>query len=304
MAREVVQVMMFMPFRLALFLLLTSLAGMTAAVRAQAAVEFELRARPLLEPCRPAGEGGRLGDAALVEIRDESPARRSRAILQLARLCQRSAQEQVIKALSDREPEVRRAAVEALGTLRDTRTAPAATSAEESAMLVLDALIGLAQDPDWRVRFALTRTLASFQVYQASNTVLNLIANPGGQKILDEQDLRVRCQAILMINQLRDVRFSRKSIGFLATFADYPEPPLRAIAEETVGELEKTRNGYHELVGIARKPGAPQLRIRAIEWLARWKGEEIRPLVEEIAAAEANQRVREAAVRTLQTLKK
>ena len=295
------QVVKILAFRLSLFLLVALLSGLTSPVSGQAAEELELRALPLLEPCRPLAEGGRLVDSALVEIRDESPLRRSRAIVQLARLCHRAGFEAILKALSDRDPEVRIAAVEALGTLRDPRTATPSGTAEES---VLEPLIGLAQDPDWRVRFALTRTLASFQVYQASNTVLNLIANPGGQKIGDERDLRVRCQAILMINQLRDVRFSRKSIGFLATFADYPEPPLRAIAEATVAELEKTRNGYHELVGIAKKPGAPQLRIRAIEWLARWKREQIRPLIEEIAASESNPRVREAALRTLETLLK
>jgi HEAT repeat protein len=264
----------------------------------------EVRAWPLHEPCRPLAEGRRPADPARLGMRDEAPDRRIAAIASLVGLCHRAGLEAVAGALTDPEAAVRRAAVEALGKMRELRPIRPSATDEEPADPLLEALLRLVRDPDWQVRAELARTLASFQVYQASNTVLNQMANPAGQRILDEHDLRVRCQAILLINQLRDVRFSRKSIGFLALFIDYPEPRLRAIAAETVAELEKTRNGYHELVGIARKPGAPQLRIRAIEWLGGWKRVEIRPWLEELAATEANLRVREAAVRTLLDLAK
>lgn len=264
----------------------------------------EVRAWPLHEPCRPTADARRPADPARLALRDEAPDRRIAAIASLVGLCQRAGLEAVAGALTDPDAAVRRAAVEALGKMRELRAIRPSPTDEEPADPLLAALLRLVRDPDWRVRAELARTLASFQVYQASNTVLNHMANPAGQRILDEQDLRVRCQAILMINQLRDVRFSRKSIGFLSLFIDYPEPHLRAIAAETVAELEKTRNGYHELVGIARKPGAPQLRIRAIEWLGGWKRAEIRPWLEELAATEANLRVREAAARTLRDLVK
>jgi hypothetical protein len=272
--------------------------------RSRAGEELEIRAWPLPEPCRPVAEGEKRMAAALASIRAESAARRLEAIASLTAICLPAGLEAVTGALSDSDPTVRRAAIEAIAKMRDLRVVQPAQPPEPSADPLIDRLISLARDPDWQVRAVLTRTLASFQVYQASNTVLNLMANPGAQKILDEQDLRVRCQAILMVNQLRDVRFSRKSIGFLATFADYPEPHLRDIAGQTVIELEKTRNGYHELVGIARKPGAPQLRIMAIQWLARWKREGVRSVLEEIAATEVNPRVREVAALTLQSLVK
>ena len=268
------------------------------------AEELEIRARPLIEPCRPvAGAEKRIAEA-LAGLKSTAPLRRREAIDGLARLCHPAGLEAVTGVLADDDPEIRRAAIVAIGQLRDLRVAPPPQPLESASDPLVDSLIRLARDPDWRVRFVLTRTLASLQVYQASNTVLNLMANPGMQRILDRDDLRVRCQAILMVNQLRDVRFSRKSIGFLTTFADYTEPQLKSIVIETVAELEKTRNGYHELVGIARKQGTPQLRIRAMEWLAQWKKGEVRPMLEEIAAADANQRVREAAQLILQSLVK
>lgn len=268
------------------------------------AEELEIRARPLIEPCRPvAGAEKRIAEA-LAGLKSTTPLRRREAIDGLARLCHPAGLEAVTGVLADDDPEIRRAAIVAIGQLRDLRVAQPPQPLESASDPLVDSLIRLVRDPDWRVRFALTRTLASLQVYQASNTILNLMANPGMQRILDRDDLRVRCQAILMVNQLRDVRFSRKSIGFLATFADYTEPQLQSIVIETVAELEKTRNGYHELVGIARKQGTPQLRIRAMEWLAQWKKGEVRPMLEEIAAAEANQRVREAAQLILQSLVK
>ena len=53
--------------------------------------------------------------------------------------------------------------------------------------------IELTESADWRVRIALVRTLASFQVYRSNNAVLNSLTNPGDKNINEKNDLLVRC---------------------------------------------------------------------------------------------------------------
>src|SRR5262249_3455883 len=155
---------------------------------------------------------------------------------------------------------VRIAAVEALGMLGD-RSA-------------IEPLIEAIQDEDWRVRAALARALCSFQVYQASNATLNVLANPGDRRGNEENDLPPPRPGILMVNQLGDVRFSRKAIGFLFLFLDYDNQSLRHIAEETAMELKNTRNGYHELIGILKQNNYPNFRRKAAYYLGKFNMEE------------------------------
>lgn len=260
----------------------------------------EIRAWPLYVPCQAADSSEPI-TAIRARLREPAPAARAAAVTALAGKCHRESLDAILAMFQDPEAVVRIAAVEAIGTLRD-HSQSEDPAAEARTGQIIAQLLALALDADWRVRAALTRTLASFQVYQASNAVLNLIANPGGKKIVEEGDLRVRCQAILMVNQLRDVRFSRKGIGFLFGFLDYPDTVLQSVAVEAARELKQTRNGYHELVGIAKKPGFPGYRLRAIEWLAEWKMVGARPALEEIVAGETNQRVKEAAIRALERI--
>jgi len=256
----------------------------------------ELKAWPLYEPCvstDAAEEGTKLDEGGLSH---PQPSVRVAIIDRLVKRCRREAIDSLLGALSDDVPEVRVAAVLGLGTLRYPQ------SSDERNAALAERLIALASDRDWRVRSALSRTLASFQLYPASNAVLNLIANPGTRPVVDGGDMRARCAAILMVNQLRDVRFSRKAIGFLTFFADSDDPALGTIVRLTVEELKSTRNGYHELVAMARKPGIPSQRVRAIEWLLLWRMPALRPIFEEIATREVNARVREAASHALAKL--
>jgi HEAT repeat protein len=191
----------------------------------------------------------------------------------------------LIELLRDEEAEVRAAAVEALGRLGD-----------EAA---LEPLIMALADPDWRVRAGLGHALCSFEVERASQAALNVLVNPGSRGILDEGDLRARCQGILAINQLRDVRFSRKAIIFLFQFLDHEREPYRRIAEQTAMEVRHTRNGYHELVAILQQHNYPAFRRKAASWLGRFGIEAARPALAEAARSDPDPEVRRLATAAL-----
>jgi HEAT repeat protein len=195
-----------------------------------------------------------------------------------------------VAALKDSEAAVRVAAVESLGQLGDRGS--------------IDPLIESLQDEDWRVRAALGRTLASFQVYASNNATLNTLANPADGKVTEEGDLRARCTGILMVNQLRDVRFSRKAIGFLFIFLDHDNPALRRIAEETAMELKKTRNGYHELIAILKQHNYPDFRRKAAYWLGKFNLDAARPALELASIADRDSSVQQAAKEALEGMKR
>lgn len=186
-----------------------------------------------------------------------------------------------VKALKDADPAKRINATELL-----------VESCHESA---IDALIDAISDPDWRVRAAVGRALCSFQISRASNAALNALVNPNDRKITDASDLRARCLTILAINQLRDVRYSRKAIGFLFTFLDFEDPEMRRIAEAAAGELKNTRNGFHELVSIVRQHNYPDFRRKAAIYLGTFPKEQAAEILAEVAANDRDDGVRQAA---------
>jgi HEAT repeat protein len=107
-----------------------------------------------------------------------------------------------------------------------------------------------------------------------------------------------------MVNQLRDVRFSRKAISFLFVFQDHELPEFRRIAEETGLELRHTRNGYHELSGILKQHAIPDFRRKAAYWLGKFGTEEARAVLQEAAATDKDPGVQKAAQDALDATKK
>jgi hypothetical protein len=192
--------------------------------------------------------------------------------------------------LKDNEWSVRLAAVEALAQLGDRQS--------------VEILTEMVNDPDWRVRAVLGRALCSFQFYPSNNAALNVLVNPGDRKITEEGDLRARCLGILAVNQLRDVRFSRKAIGFLFSFLDHPNENFRVIAAETAMELKGTRNGYHELIGILKQHNFPDFRRKAAYWLGRFQMEEARAALAEASVGDRDPGVQKAASEALASMKK
>jgi HEAT repeat protein len=251
-----------------------------------------IRAEALYEQCSSLQGGAEAAvvENALAALKGKETAKRVRAAEALAKSCDSRAVEPLVAALKDTEVAVRIAAVEALGQLGDRNS--------------IGPLIEALDDQDWRVRAALGRALCSFQVYQSSHVALNRLVNPGDQKIADEGDLRARCIGILMINQLRDVRYSRKAISFLFTFLDHENEKLRRIAEETALELKNTRNGFRELIGILKQHSYPDFRRKAAYYLGKYNIEEARPALAEAAVGARDASVQKAAKEALEAMKK
>ena len=263
-------------------------AGMPV-VRAQEAVG-QIRALPLFVQCGKMVSDPTKTSAAMAAIKAGDRTKRVEAITSLGRSCEREASALIIPLLRDDDPTVKIAAIEALAQLGDRNS--------------IEPLIEAITDKDWRVRAALGRALCSFQIYQSNNAALNALANPGGAEVKDEGDLRARCLAILSINQLHDVRFSRKAVGFVFTFLNYQDPKLHAIAEETMAELKNTRNGYHELTGILKQSNFPDFRRKAVFWLGKYQIEEAREFLTEIAASDRDPVVQKMAAEALSGIKK
>jgi HEAT repeat protein len=259
--------------------------------------EREGMLRPLYVACRPASEAEAALPERLSRISSEDLfLEKGRSELKLAflahyrRACQPGMVASLLLPLEDADPLVRRATVELLGQLQQTEA-------------IAPLIERIEQESDWQVRTALAWSLASFQTYAASNAVLNLIANPGSLPILGgEVELRTRSSAVLAINQLRDVRFSRKAVVFLFAFLDLSDPSLVKVAEESLQLLRETRNGYHEVVGIVRKPGFPDHRAKAAIWLGRWGAVSAREVLLEVAAKETHPGVKSAVLQTLTLL--
>lgn len=277
-------------------MVLASLVACGQTPPAERAAELRPKAEPLYEQC-PSLDAGKLSNRQVEQsigaLKSADLKVRVAAADQLGTFCDGRAVEPLLSLIKlEKEAAVRAAAVRALGRL----------GAPES----IDPLREMIADPAWQVRVEVGRSLCSFQVHRASYDVLNQLLNANIVTVSEPGELYARCQAILAVNQLRDVNFSRKSIHFLFYFLDSPagnEPQYRAMANATLEELKNTRNGPHELVGVLKQNLNPVFRLKAAEWLGRLgisSGEEA---LAEAATDDRDPRVREAAAKSLAQLK-
>ncbi|MDX2031466.1 MAG: HEAT repeat domain-containing protein [Blastocatellia bacterium] len=272
---------------------LMGLMGLVIAALLAAFVEARgqtaMRALPLYEQCS-ALQGAGEAPGGIAGLKDGEAAKRAKAAEALAKSCDSRAVEPLIAALKDPEVPVRLAVAEALGRLGD-RSA-------------IDPLVEALEDSDWRVRAGIGRALASFQTQPSGNATLNVLTNPGEKQVTDEGDMRARCAGVLLVNQLRDVRFSRKAIGFLFSFIGNENPALRRIAEETALELKNTRNGYHELIGILKQHNYPDFRRKAAFYLGKFNLETARAALTEASIGDRDPTVQRAAKEALESMSK
>ncbi len=227
---------------------------------------------------------------ATAALKSTDAKKRIEVVQALTKICDPRVNDTLLGFLQDAEATVRVAAVEALGKLGNQEA--------------IDPLIeALQTDKDWRVRAALGLALGSFNVHRARNATLNVLVKTGKVKVTDEGDLRARCFGILVVNQMRDVRFSRKAIGFLFEFLDHDDPKLRQVAEATAAELQHTRNGLHELIGILQQHNFPAYRRKAAYWLGQWGVPEARAALEQAALGDRDVSVQQTAKAALAKLK-
>ncbi|MGH9831751.1 MAG: HEAT repeat domain-containing protein [Blastocatellia bacterium] len=250
-----------------------------------------IKPQPIYEQCPALTAGKATGDAitrAITSLKGKDAKIRTQAAQQLSQACDRRAVDPLIELLNDEDPLIRIAAVEALGKL----------GASEAVSFLTD----LINDNDWRVRMALISTMASFKIFRARNVVLNGIANPNGADIVDENDVRVRCMAILTVNQLKDVQYSRKAILFLHFFMESKNENFRRLAEQTMYELKNTRNGPTEMYALLKQHYYFEIRRWMAYWIAKLNLENAREVLQGAAANDADSRVRQAAADALKQL--
>lgn len=227
---------------------------------------------------------------ATAELKSTEAKKRLEAVQALAKICDPRVNETLLSLLQDADATVRVATVEALGKLGNQEA--------------IDPMIeALQTDKDWRVRAALGLALGSFIAHRARNATLNVLVNTGNVKVTDEGDMRARCFGILVVNQMRDVRFSRKAVSFLFEFLDHDDPKLRQVAESTAAELQHTRNGKHELIGILQQHNFPEYRRKAAYWLGEWGATEARAALEQAALGDRDSTVQQTAKAALAKLK-
>lgn len=267
---------------------LVSLLLIVPCARAQTA---GVKPQPFYEQC-PALKTGTADDDGvarhLAALKDKAAPVRAQAAEQLSQSCDSRAVEPLIDALQDEDPQVRIAVITALGKLGDTNA--------------VQPLAEVINDKNWRVRMALVSALASFKTFRARNLVLNGIANASGADVSDEDDMRVRAAAILTVNQLKDVQYSRKAILFLYTFLTSPHAPIRQLAEQTMFELKNTRNAATELAAILKNDNNPELRRWVALWIGKLSMESNREVLQTAAANDADPGVRQTAAEALKQL--
>jgi len=269
------------------FLLVCALFGASQAQPPASPV----KPQPFYEQCPALTAGQATDDAvtrAIASLKGKDAKLRTLAAQQLSQSCDRRAVDPLIELLQDEDPLIRIAAVEALGKLGD----PAAVSF----------LTDLISDNDWRVRMALISTMASFKIFRARNVVLNGIANSNNNEITDENDMRVRGAAILTVNQLKDVQYSRKAILFLHLFLESKRENVRRIAEQTMYELKNTHNGPTEMYAILKQHYYFEIRRWMAYWIGKLNLKNAREVLQDAAANDSDQRVRQAASEALKQL--
>jgi HEAT repeat protein len=250
-----------------------------------------VKPQPIYEQCQSLKAGAQPEKdllAALASLKDKDEKTRAAVIEQLSRSCDSRVVNPAIGLLKASDAASRQAAVEILGKLGDASA--------------VEPLIELVSDSDWHVRLKLVSALVSFKTFQARNTVLNAMANPNGEEVTDENDMRVRCAAILTLCQLDEVRHSRKAILFLMGLLASPHKPISTLAEQTMWELKNTRNFPTEMYAIVKNDSFFKLRMWAAEWLGKLKMESARDVLTNAAANDKDPRVRQTAEAALKQL--
>lgn len=247
-----------------------------------------VKSLPIYEPCASLATGTAADDAvakAVAALKSQEAKARIQAAQQLSQACDKRAVDSLLDLLGDKETAVRVAAAEALGKLGD----------QDSVQPMIDML----GDQNFEVKRAMVSALASFPGFKGRNAVVNQVANPSGADISEDEDMRLRCAAILTACQLKEVSHSRKSILFLFDLLNSKHANIRALAEQTMLELKNTRNGQTEMMAIMKQSNNPVLRRWAATWIGKIGFTGAREALQEAATNDSDAEVKRLATESL-----
>lgn len=243
---------------LSMLMLTLCLVNIMAQDKTSGEDKFVLKFKPLMQQCGELKEADDPAIAsALTEIAKGDAPAKIRLAEQLGKSCNKKSTPTLIGLLSDEDPMIRIAAIEALAQLGD-----------EAA---IDPLIELQNDQDWHVRFVLGPALCAFQKWKASYAALNYIGESTTIELNNENEAKVRCSAMIAVNQLKDVNFSRKALMFMFGILDSQNEAVKKVALQSMYFFKETRNFPFELVGTMKQSRNPSFRAKAAYWIGELK---------------------------------
>ena len=272
-----------------LFTILLALLGFLVPAIAQPE-KYTLKVRPILPTCSPLVDNPDATISKLAEVLSKAPSEdKIRIARTLGDSCNKNATAHLLDLIADKDPEVRIAAVEALGKLGDPEA--------------VEPLNNLSADPDWRVRFVTGSELCRFSKYRASYGALNYFAssmvdadNPS------EGAMLARLQTVLTVNQLLDSSYSRKTLRFMYAYLDLKDPKYRKMAEDTMRLLKDSKNFSIEMVGEMKQALNPNFRKVSAYWLGELQIERGRDVLANAAANDPDPEVKRIAAEALKKL--
>lgn len=251
--------------------------------------KFMPKARPIIQQCELKDADDPAIAKAAKDVVTADNAAKIKIAADLGSTCNKKSTPILLGLLQDKETDVRLAAIEALGRLGD----------EEA----VEPLTDLRSEPNWKLRFVLGPVLAAFPVWKARYSALNFVASSSEVK-MDSDDIRARCNAVLALQQLTDVSFSRKSMRFLIGYLDIEDEKIRQIALATMKEMPKTRNFQFEIIGELRQANNPHVRKKCAYWIGELKIERGRDTLIDKATNDPDPEVKKEAAAALKKLGK
>ncbi|MEI6046061.1 MAG: HEAT repeat domain-containing protein, partial [Chloroflexota bacterium] len=181
----------------------------------------------------------------------------------LAHLADPAALMPLIEALEDKEPEVRAAVAEALGTFHDRQAVPK--------------LIPLLQDRSWVVREAVATTLGLLGDPTAGKALLELLEKNYAREVNTQRHHQTMMESVIALGRIKDIRATPilvkiLSKGYRSAVSDW-QRQVRQAAAIGLGYLDQPA-GVDALLAVLTDGEGREVREAAITGLSMLRSEE------------------------------